>query len=63
MSAGDFYSSVMKDANQRKVCGLNCIYSALKSLQGNATHAEPIHYDYAHDPAGGIVSFASVALA
>ena len=63
MSAGDFYSSVMKDANQRKVCGLNCIYSALKSLQGSATHAEPIHYDYAHDPAGGIVSFASVALA
>lgn len=63
LSARDFYGSVMKDANQRKVCGLNCIYSALKSLQGTATRGEPIHYDYAHDPAGGIVSFASVALA
>ncbi len=62
VSASDFYGSVMKDANQRKVCGINCIYSALKSLQGTATRGEPIHYDFAHDPNGGIVSFASVAL-
>lgn len=58
----DFYASVMRDRNERKVCGLNCIYATLKALDGSATRGEPLHYDYAHDPAGGIVSFASIAL-
>jgi len=62
VNAEGFYSSVMKDGNQRKVCGLNCIYSALRTLDGIATIGEPLHYDYAEDPAGGIVSFASIAL-
>ncbi len=62
MEAVNFYTSVMQDENARKVCGLNCIYATLKALEGVAEAAEPIHYDYAHDPAGGIVSFASLAL-
>lgn len=56
-----FYSSVMRDDNNRKVCGINCIYSVLSILEGRATIGERLHYDYAHDPAGGIVSFASMA--
>ena len=57
-----FYLSVMKDRNQRRVCGLNCIYAALQTVHGMARSGELLHYDYAHDPAGGIVSFASVFL-
>jgi AmmeMemoRadiSam system protein B len=55
-----FYRSVMKDGNARRVCGLGCIYSALKTIQGSFWRAELLHYDQAPDPAGGIVSFASV---
>jgi AmmeMemoRadiSam system protein B len=57
-----FYASVMQDENERNVCGLNCIYATLKALDGRATRASLHHYDYAHDPAGGIVSFASISL-
>jgi len=63
--AGDpeaFYASVMKDLNARKVCGLNCIYSAMKTVQGSVTGGELLKYDYAPDPVGGIVSFASIIL-
>lgn len=61
-NAEGFYSSVMKDRNQRRVCGLNCIYATIKTLQGRtpAGDSELIHYNYAPDPAGGIVSFAGV---
>jgi hypothetical protein len=51
---------VMKDANKRRVCSLNNIYSALKVLP-NPKAGELLHYGYAHDPMGGIVSFASLA--
>ena len=57
-----FYQSVMKDRNQRRVCGLNCIYAALHTVHGMVRRGELLHYDYAHDPAGGIVSFANVFL-
>ncbi len=57
----DFYRSIMSDKNERRVCGLNCIYSALKSVEGTAGPGAILHYDYAHDPAGGIVSFAAGA--
>ena len=57
-----FYQSVMQDHNERRVCGLGCIYSALRATQDKTSHAELLHYDYAHDPSGGIVSFASVAM-
>ncbi len=54
-----WYASVMRDGNTRKVCGLGCIYAALKTLDGRAA-GKVLHYDYAPDPVGGIVSFASV---
>ena len=57
-----FYRSVVKDANRRNVCGLVCIYSALKAVQGVAGNGRILDYSYAPDPAGGIVSFASVLL-
>jgi AmmeMemoRadiSam system protein B len=58
--AEGFYASVMKDDNERNVCGLTCIYSAIRAI--GETSGELLHYDYAHDPAGGIVSFANVIL-
>lgn len=63
ISAGDaegFYSSVMKDLNKRRVCGLYSIYSSLKV--SHCKKGEMLHYGYAHDPAGGIVSFTDVSL-
>ncbi len=62
IDADGFYASVMKDLNERKVCGLNCIYATLKTLDGTVSQGTQHHYDYAHDPNGGIVSFASVTL-
>jgi len=61
-NADGFYRSVMKDRNQRRVCGLNCIYATIKALEGHPSNggSELIHYNYAPDPAGGIVSFAGV---
>lgn len=62
--AGDaegFYRSVMQDRNARRLCGLNCIYASLKTVAPSGVSGELLHYDYAHDPAGGIVSFADVA--
>jgi len=57
-----WYASVMNDNNARRVCGLNCIYAALRCVDGAVSAGELLHYGYAHDPAGGIVSFANVAL-
>jgi hypothetical protein len=58
--ADSWYNSVMRDENARRVCGLNCIYSAIRTVSGISTGGELIHYDYAPDPSGGIVSFANV---
>jgi len=57
-----FYRSVMQDENARRVCGLGCIYAALKTVEGRAGHGELLHYGSAPDPAGGEVSFAGIAL-
>jgi AmmeMemoRadiSam system protein B len=57
-----FYRSVMRDENQRNVCGLNAIYASVYILQDTVSGAEILHYDYADDPADGIVSFASMVL-
>jgi len=64
--AGDpvsWYQSVMQDGNARRVCGLQCIYSALRSAEGHAGPGELLDYGYAHDPNGGIVSFSAIAAA
>lgn len=57
-----FYRSVMKDDNERHICGHKAIYSALYTLEGSVTKGEILHHDHAHDPAGGVVTFSSVAL-
>ena len=56
-----FYRSVMKDQNARRVCGLGCIYAALKTVEGSAREGELLDYASAPDPAGGVVSFAGIA--
>lgn len=61
IEAGDaegFWESVMKDGNRRRVCGVSAIYSVLRLL--DAPRGRLLQYGYAPDPAGGIVSFASV---
>jgi AmmeMemoRadiSam system protein B len=66
VTAGDaegFYRSVMQDQNQRRICGLNCIYASLQTMQHSQRGGTLLHYDYAHDPAGGIVSFADILFA
>lgn len=62
VDADGFYKSVMKDVNERKVCGLNCIYATLKTLDGAVGPGTMHYYGYAPDPSGGIVSFASISL-
>lgn len=62
VDADGFYRSVMKDLNERKVCGLNCIYATLKTLDGAVGPGKMHYYGYAPDPSGGIVSFASITL-
>lgn len=57
-----FHRAVMIDDNARRVCGVNCIYAALKSLDGAIQKGEQLYYGAAPDPSGGIVSFASYAL-
>jgi MEMO1 family protein len=64
--AGDgpaWYDAVMRDGNARRVCGLQCIYSALRATEGLAAKAELLDYGYAHDDAGGIVTFSAIAAA
>lgn len=56
-----FFHSVMKDKNNRRVCGLYAIYSTLKVIKEKAHRAEFLHYGQAPDPIGGIVSFSSIA--
>ena len=60
-AAEAFYASVMRDQNARRVCGLGCIYAALKTAEGRIEQARLLSYSYAPDPAGGIVSFATMA--
>jgi AmmeMemoRadiSam system protein B len=58
--AEGFYLSVMQDRNKRRICGLNCIYAALKTAMPAGGNGTLLYHDYAPDPAGGIVSFADV---
>jgi hypothetical protein len=57
--ADGFYASVMADGDKRKVCGLSSIYTTVR-LMGKKRQGRLLDYGYAPDPAGGIVSFASV---
>jgi len=55
-----FLSSLMKDKNERRVCGKNCIYATLKILKGISDSGEELDYNHAPDPLGGMVSFTSI---
>ncbi len=56
-----WYRSVISDHNAFRICGVNAIYALLKILEERASTAELLDWRYAPDPAGGIVSFSSVA--
>ncbi len=58
--AESFYASVLSDNNSRRVCGLGCIYAAMKVVEPLAKSQQLLHYGYAPDPMGGIVSFAGM---
>jgi AmmeMemoRadiSam system protein B len=57
-NAEGFLNAVMADQNARRVCGIYAIYSAVQVI---GSPGRLLHYSYAHDPSGGIVSFASVS--
>jgi MEMO1 family protein len=58
-NAESFWNSVMSDGNKRHVCGLSATYAALRLLEGS--DGRVLKYGFAPDPAGGIVSFASMS--
>jgi AmmeMemoRadiSam system protein B len=60
-NAEAFWNSVVSDGNRRHVCGLSATYAALRLLDGADGRVHK--YGFAPDPAGGIVSFASVSFA
>lgn len=62
LDADGFYRSVTKDGHWRHVCGLSALYTALRWTKAAAPDAkgERLTYGQADDPAGGVVSFASL---
>jgi hypothetical protein len=56
--AEEFYELCMEDKNKRRICGLSSIYTMMRLLKDSKVRI--LKYDSAPDPAGGIVSFASV---
>ena len=60
--AGGFWEHVIRDLDERRVCGLAPIFSLLDVL-AEPTRGEVIHYEQNVDPEdGSIVSHAAVAL-
>jgi AmmeMemoRadiSam system protein B len=58
-NAESFWNSVVSDGNRRHVCGLSATYAALRLLEN--VEGSIHKYGFAPDPAGGLVSFASVS--
>jgi hypothetical protein len=54
-----FWNSVMSDGDRRHVCGLSATYAALRLL--GEVDGKVHKYGFAPDPAGGLVSFASMS--
>ena len=50
---------MVSDGNRRHVCGLSATYAALRLLDD--AEGKVHKYGFAPDPAGGIVSFASMS--
>ncbi|TBR23611.1 AmmeMemoRadiSam system protein B [bacterium] len=63
--AEGWLESVQRDGNARKVCGVSAAYafSRLHRALYPAAKGELLHWGHAADPAGGEVSFASMAFA
>ncbi len=59
--ARGWMEAVQQDENARRVCGVNCVYSALRATREVAASGQLLAYDSAPDPAGGIVSFTAIA--
>ncbi len=58
-NAEGFWNAVMADGNARHVCGLSATYAFLRLLDD--AEGRMHRYGFAPDPAGGIVSFASMS--
>jgi AmmeMemoRadiSam system protein B len=59
--AGGFFSSIAREGDHRKICGLAPIYMQLELLGGR--RARLLHYDIALEPqTDSLVSFASLAI-
>jgi len=58
-----FLDSVMSDGNQRRVCGVSALhaFSWLHKRLFPYSKGTPLHYGHAADPAGGEITFASMA--
>lgn len=60
IDAEKFYSSIEKEKNKRKICGLSPIYATLKTI--NAEKGKILDYAQAIEPeSSSVVSYASVA--
>jgi MEMO1 family protein len=57
-NAAGFWQTVMADNNQRRICGLSAIYTALRILE--PVRGRILGYDQGLDPAGGLVGFSAV---
>lgn len=55
-----FWSEVASTGNPQRIDALSALYAALRILE--PVHGQLLHYGQAPDPAGGIVSFAALAL-
>ncbi|MBI5882957.1 MAG: AmmeMemoRadiSam system protein B [Elusimicrobia bacterium] len=62
LKADEFYLSVVKDGNKRRVCGLSAVYTALRwmsAVSGGKASGRLLSYGQAPDPMGGIVSYSA----
>ncbi|MDD5657603.1 MAG: AmmeMemoRadiSam system protein B, partial [Elusimicrobia bacterium] len=64
LKADEFYLSVTRGNNKRRVCGLSALYTALRLMSARAGKSPApgrlLSYKQADDFVGGLVSFASV---
>ncbi len=60
IDADRFLQLTLLNNDIKKVCGLSSIYTTLRVLSGISEKGKLLKYGYAPDPAGGIVSFASL---
>lgn len=62
LCADEFWDHVAQDRNQRRICGLAPLYTALRVLKGHASHANLLSYEQTIDPQRNVVSFAALSV-